>query len=319
MLYGAKQELESATRVQLLTIRQRELDFFLQACRYVAQLSAFVAGFAYTALVYATKYVDMDICDTKEMLCASMNYPFFLTLCMGLSFYCLWGAMLITLLAPAMALRGPQGSLQKCVDIIVQEYQCTLFVFVLSVIMLMICTAVWAMTQNLMPVAVMIIGLISALTLYLIYLTSAKTLRRFDAPNLAAVSNFRLQQQRPPPTQQQQQVRPMYDPGTPMRRPQAEAPAPATTTTPVPRRPSWDLGVGAAVSDAGGWLPVPNSYAPISPPQQQTAEGCISERVARARSSNQMLRADRDSGAAGGAASLGAGAVGESRSRQELL
>ena len=41
-------------------------------------------------------------------LCAEMNYPFSLTITMGLSIYCLWGSMLVTLLAPAMALRGPQ-------------------------------------------------------------------------------------------------------------------------------------------------------------------------------------------------------------------
>ena len=114
MLFAARHELESDTRVQLLSIQQRELEFFLNACYYIARLSALIAGYAYTALIY-TKYIDADLCDPDEILCAEMNYPFCLTLTFGLSTYCLWGAMLITFLAPAMALRGPQGSVQECV------------------------------------------------------------------------------------------------------------------------------------------------------------------------------------------------------------
>ena len=94
-------------------IRGRELDFFMKNCTLIAQVSAFIAGYAYTALIY-TKYIDADICDPQEFLCAEMNYPFALTVTMGFSIYCLWGTMLIPMLAPAMALRGPQGSMQKC-------------------------------------------------------------------------------------------------------------------------------------------------------------------------------------------------------------
>ena len=178
MLFAARHELESDTRVQLLSIQQRELEFFLNACYYIARLSALIAGYAYTALIY-TKYIDADLCDPDEILCAEMNYPFCLTLTFGLSTYCLWGAMLITLLAPAHALRGPQGSVHECVQIIVQEYQCMIFVFGLSLVMLLLSIVIWSMTQRLVPAAILVI-LVAVASFYLIFLTSARALKRFN-------------------------------------------------------------------------------------------------------------------------------------------
>ena len=81
MLYASKVQLETGTRVELLSIQMRELEFFLGACNYIAQLAALISGFAYTALIY-TKYIDKDLCDPEEFLCAEMNYPVVLTITM---------------------------------------------------------------------------------------------------------------------------------------------------------------------------------------------------------------------------------------------
>jgi hypothetical protein len=186
MLWAARVELESDMRVKVLILKARELDFFMNALRYIAQLSALIAGFAYSALVFATRYIDFDICEEAgpksgergEILCAEMHYPLALTITMGFSMYCMWGAMLMTLLAPVLALRGPQGSVQLCVQLLEQEYQCTLFLFAVSTVALIVSAVIWAMTMK-MRTFVLMAGLIFCGALYCIFLTSKRALQRF--------------------------------------------------------------------------------------------------------------------------------------------
>ena len=45
MLRAAADEMESACRVSMLAIREKELVFFTKNCWLVAQLSALMAGF----------------------------------------------------------------------------------------------------------------------------------------------------------------------------------------------------------------------------------------------------------------------------------
>jgi hypothetical protein len=187
MLLAAREELVSDTRVQMLGIRARELDWLMNNSRLVAQLSALIAGYGYTALIY-TKYLDdPSLCDRNDPLCAEMTYPLCVTITMGFSMFSLFGAMLITLLAPALALRGPEGSLNLCVDMALQEYTYTLLVFGVSVLMLCISTIVWSMTRANADVrlvwAASIITLMTLTAVVLIISTSMRAVRRFDIPH----------------------------------------------------------------------------------------------------------------------------------------
>jgi hypothetical protein len=183
MLFASREELASDTQVRLLAIRNRELDWLIKNCNYVAQLSALLAGYGYTALIY-TKYLDADLCDPNEPLCAEMTYPLCVTITMCLSILSLFGSMLITLLAPALALRGPQGSLNKCIDMTIQEYQYALAVFTCAVVMLLVSTALWSMTQRLFIAAILMTVVLLG-SVVLIILTSMKALVHFDAPRVA--------------------------------------------------------------------------------------------------------------------------------------
>ena len=180
MLYASKEELQSDTRVRLLAIKYRELEWLMDSCRYVAQLSALISGYGYTALLY-TKYIDNQLCDPNEPLCAEMTYPLCVTITFCLSIFSLFATMVITLLAPAIALRGPQGSVSRCVDVAIQEYQYALVLFGGSVFMLLVSTGIWSLTtHNLLAVGIIFVVLVGSGIL--IALTSRKALRRFDAP-----------------------------------------------------------------------------------------------------------------------------------------
>ena len=180
MLHAARCEMESTVRVQLLSIREKELNFFTRNCNAVAQASALLAGFGYTGLIY-TKYIDNDLCDRNEIMCAEATYPLCVTITMCFALFSLWGSMLISMLAPVLALKGPQGSLDKAVDIVIQEYQYVLFLFACSIVMLFISAVMWSLTQSVRNGAT-VVTLISVGSVYLIYLSSLRTLIRFDVP-----------------------------------------------------------------------------------------------------------------------------------------
>ena len=128
MLFAAKEELLSDTRVRLLAIKNRELDWLMKNCYLIANLSALISGYGYTALLY-TKYMDNDLCEPQEPLCAEMTYPVCVTITFCFGIFSLFATMVITLLTPALALRGPQGSVSLCIDIAIQEYQYALVLF----------------------------------------------------------------------------------------------------------------------------------------------------------------------------------------------
>lgn len=186
MLYASREELVSDTRVKMLNIRARELDWLMSNSRLVAQLSALLAGYGYTALIY-TKYLDdPSLCDRYDPLCAEMTYPLCVTITMCFSMFALFGAMLITLLAPALALRGPQGSLNLCVDMVLQEYTYTLLIFAAAILMLLVSTVVWSMTRananSRLVWSATVVTLVSLTTVAILISTSMRAVRRFDIP-----------------------------------------------------------------------------------------------------------------------------------------
>ena len=68
-----------------------------------------------------------------------------------------------------------------------QEYQYGLFVFSCALIMLMVSAVLWSWTLKIAPAAVSL-TMISLGSLYLIYLTSLRVLRRFDVPRSQLVT-----------------------------------------------------------------------------------------------------------------------------------
>lgn len=196
MLRAQSARVETEYRVRMLRIRDKELDFFTRNSQNLGQLSALIAGFAYTGLIY-TKYIDSNLCSPEEFLCAEITYPICVTITMCLALFSLWGCMLVTLLAPGLALRGPSGSMNRCVDMMGQEYQYMLFVFACSVVMMVFCAIFWSWTARYLPATVSL-TLVSTFFLYLLYLTSLRTIVRFDVPRSQLVTG-RFGTGEPPP------------------------------------------------------------------------------------------------------------------------
>ena len=122
MLFAEKENLASAFRLRMLSIRDKELDFFMRNLQNVASLAALLAGLGQSGLIY-TKYIDMNLCGKDEFACSEFFYPLAVTLTMCLALFSMWGCMLVTMLAPGLALRGPQGSMDLCVDMVPRRHR----------------------------------------------------------------------------------------------------------------------------------------------------------------------------------------------------
>ncbi|KAL1507711.1 hypothetical protein AB1Y20_007324 [Prymnesium parvum] len=187
MLFAEKENLASSFRLRMLTIRDKELDFFMRNMQNVANLSALLAGFGQSGLIY-TKYIDLNLCGADEILCAEFTYPLAVTLTMCLALFSMWGCMLVTMLAPGLALRGPQGSMDLCVNIVAQEYQCSVFIFSGSLVMLMVSTVLWSWTKLQFGWPAAFLTLLSVGSLQMIILVSMRVMRKFNVPRSKLVT-----------------------------------------------------------------------------------------------------------------------------------
>ena len=162
MLYADKKNLESDFRVRMLHIREKELMFFVRNCQNMANLAALIACMAQSGLIF-TKYIDFNLCGqglvslrSKELLCAEFTYPIAVFITMGLCLLCMWVSMLVSLLAPGLALRGPDGSMHECVRMIGEEYEYALAILACALLMFFVSAILWSWASQHLPVAIVL-------------------------------------------------------------------------------------------------------------------------------------------------------------------
>ena len=123
MLYADKQALETDLKVCLLAIRERELDFYTQNCRSIGTSAALLAGFAYAGLSSTSDFSE----DTTEF---SKGVFLTVTVCaMSLNIASMAAATWCSMLGPGLALRGPDGSMDRAVEGLALEYRVIFLLF----------------------------------------------------------------------------------------------------------------------------------------------------------------------------------------------
>ena len=117
MLGARKEQLGNALRRKLVDIRHRELEYYRKNCKLLGDLSALVAGFAYQGIRYhyylerQHSYRIHDNDTIEEVVFLSL-----LTFTIGVGLQVVLIAMLVAMLGPSLALRGPDGSLHDAVE-----------------------------------------------------------------------------------------------------------------------------------------------------------------------------------------------------------
>ena len=127
MLYADKNALRTNLKVNLLRIRERELNFYTNNCLSISTQAALLAGFAW----YGLTEVPFDE-DANEIV--QMVYLVVTTLIMGLEMLTVVNATLCAILGPGLALRGPDGSMHKAVDGMMTHYRFTFACFSLGLL-----------------------------------------------------------------------------------------------------------------------------------------------------------------------------------------
>ncbi|KAG8466095.1 hypothetical protein KFE25_005665 [Diacronema lutheri] len=143
MLHAYKRELRTNLAKQLVTIRQSELDYYTTNISTIGTQSALLAGFAFSILashssssvltsLYAytaskrrsssfvildAEWLRQDLLDGRQIILLLMEMVYLVStaLAMGSTLYTLYVSLISTILGPNLALRGPEGSVDRAV------------------------------------------------------------------------------------------------------------------------------------------------------------------------------------------------------------
>jgi hypothetical protein len=114
MLFADKRALRTDLKLQLLEIREKELSFYTTNTLSIGTQAALFAGFSSTALM-------TEVDKSYQVL----HTLFLLSTILGLA-SCLSTVVstsLLVMVAPGLALRGPDGSMSVAVDNMIDEYR----------------------------------------------------------------------------------------------------------------------------------------------------------------------------------------------------
>ena len=127
MLYADKRALQTNLKLDLLEIREKELNFYTTNCSNLGFLSSIFAGFASTALMTHV---------SKEYRVLHFLYLFATVCALGLQLATLVSTTLLAMLAPGLALRGPDGSMNEAIDGMIGEYRTAFLMLLLGLLCL---------------------------------------------------------------------------------------------------------------------------------------------------------------------------------------
>jgi hypothetical protein len=127
MLVADKNALRTNLKVNLLRIRERELNFYTNNCLSISTQAALLAGFAWYGLT-EVPFTE----NTNDVV--QTTYLVMTTCIMGLEMLTVVNATLCAILGPGLALRGPDGSMHKAVDGMMTHYRFTFACFSLGLL-----------------------------------------------------------------------------------------------------------------------------------------------------------------------------------------
>jgi len=174
MLHADKRALEQNLKVSLLKIREKELHFYTENCVAIGTQAALLAGFAYSGIIQIDIPEQANDTLKTAYLCVT-------TMAMGLELIAVINSTLCSMLGPGLALRGPDGSMHKAVDEMMEEYRLTFLFFGLGLLAFHISALLFAWLEFIWPVALaMSVALL--LFIYGMYYYFVRIYARFKVP-----------------------------------------------------------------------------------------------------------------------------------------
>merc|ERR1711920_1036562 len=137
MGYLARRAKLYETKVDMLEIRERELNLCVTNQRNLGFTAVVIGGFAYFALVYTDQaWFKVSSEQSKFFYCMGI------TICQGLACHVGFCTIAINMLGYSLALRGPTGSMDDAVDGMFSMYEHMLHLFNWTIVSFVAATTV---------------------------------------------------------------------------------------------------------------------------------------------------------------------------------
>jgi len=171
MLFADKRALETNLKVNLLAIREKELNYYTQNCLAICTQAALLAGFAYSGLTQVA-------IPHEAHYILKLLYLVVTTVAMCFELIAVMNTTLLSMMGPGLALRGPDGSMHPAVEGMVYEYNTAYGCFVLGLIAFHFSAALFAWLMFTWVVAFFVSGCIVT-SLYMLMHYASKVYNRF--------------------------------------------------------------------------------------------------------------------------------------------
>ena len=139
MLFANKQALETDLKVELLSIRERELALYTENCQNIASISCMLAGFAYVTLTYENEDTFAD----QSHYLGRPVYELLAMFGMLCNMASMFGSTVCTMLGPGLALRGGDGAVDQAVEGLALEYRTIFMLFLMGVVSFYACFTIF--------------------------------------------------------------------------------------------------------------------------------------------------------------------------------
>ncbi len=116
MLLADKNDLHQRLKLNLIQIDEKELNFYTQNCYTLGTQAALLSGFAFTAIVEARDEADAE--SSMQIVWSAST-----VLAMVFELMTVVKSMQLSIMAPGLALRGPEGSMTRAVLVMRAEYK----------------------------------------------------------------------------------------------------------------------------------------------------------------------------------------------------
>ena len=154
MLLADKRDLQNQLKLSVLRIDEKELDLYTTNCNTVCMEASLLAGFAFTALI---ENRDEEFSSDSAYDSSLQATWFGVTTCaMLLEMFALVKSMQLSIMAPGLALRGPEGSMYVSLVVMRREHRKVHAYFYAGLVMFMASVAlyVWAFFFTAMAAAI---------------------------------------------------------------------------------------------------------------------------------------------------------------------
>ena len=178
MLFADKRALQTTLKVELMEIREKELRFYTNNTLAIGMQSAFFAGFSSTALMTSVSRQPL-LLHALYLLCTIAG--------LGLQLGVMLSTSLLAMIAPGLALRGPDGSMNVAVDHMIGEYRSAFTRLLLGIVALHGSTICFVLLQ-LPAFEAVLLSLCILTSLHVIIRYIRKLMVRFQLPADATVT-----------------------------------------------------------------------------------------------------------------------------------